>query len=173
MPNELSAIAQRKAWPASAELTGGRPTAVAARVAAVHSREGDRRCRGGRGHDERADQHVPAALRQQQPGRAGAQVRHGQDAPGEVVRAEERRAPSGPLGRRLARGRDGEEQEAESPEHLLPRAAAPERAQQERREGERHQPRAERQERVQHGGAAACGRELIDVTGEEAGTTRR
>jgi len=33
VPKELSAIAQRKAWPARAEFAGGRPTAVSTRVA--------------------------------------------------------------------------------------------------------------------------------------------
>ena len=96
----------------------------------AHRREGHGDRRRGSRHDETAEQHVAPALRQEQPRRAGAEIRDRQNAAGEVVRAEEAGRPAAALRDGLAGRRDAEERETDRPEHLRAGASP----QQQRRE---------------------------------------
>src|SRR5213076_1114679 len=80
---------------------------------------------------EGAEKSVSRAGPQLEPRGAGAEVRDGEDAAAEVVGTEERGRPAASLRGRLARGRGGEECEAERPERLLPGRARAVRPKQE------------------------------------------
>ena len=147
-PRELKATAQRKAFPPRAELSGGRPLAVAASRVGVHGREPDRERGRERADHESAEQGVAAAAREKEPGRAGAEEPNRQNAARDVVGAEERRAPSEPLAGGLADRRDGEAGEAGRPEGLLSRGPLEERPSEQQHEEQRDESCGDRQQRV-------------------------
>ncbi len=110
--------------------------------------------------------------RQEQPGRAGAEVGHGQDAAGEVVDAEEAGRPARPLCDRLARRRDPEEQEAGAQSAFSPSGAAGASAGAAKANSSATSAAQSGSSASSTAGAVACGRELIAVTGEPAGHDR-
>src|SRR5207249_660364 len=112
--------------------------------------ERDRRRRGDGADEQAAEQEVASAAWKPEPGRARAEVRDGEYAAAEVVRAEEAGRPTGPLRRGLRAGGRGEECEAGGPQRLLSRRPPAQRDEQGQRERQRDEGGGDGEERVRH-----------------------
>jgi hypothetical protein len=114
----------------------------------LEGRKDDRDDGRNRCDREATQEKIPAATRQEHPRRAGTEIGHCQDAAGDVVRAEERRAPSAALSRSFARSGNGEEGKAHGPQGLLSRRPSQQRTKQEERERRRQESCCNRRHRI-------------------------